>query len=203
MNKMSSVLYNILEWITRFAYLQLIWVLFTLVGGFLFGIFPATMAMYAIIRTWLRGDTEIAILQSFWKFYKNDFLKSNLLGAILLVIGAIIGLDLYYIQQTGDTLLSWTSAPLFAFMILFLLFVFYLFPAFVHYDLSNFSIMKNAFFIMLIHPLHSLLMLLCLGSLAVIMYIIPALAFIFGASTVSFITMWLSLHVFNQISKKG
>ncbi|RTR36175.1 DUF624 domain-containing protein [Robertmurraya yapensis] len=203
MNKMSSVIYNILNWITRFAYLQLVWVLFTLVGGFLFGIFPATVAMYAIIRAWLRGDTEIAIFQSFWKFYKNDFLKSNSLGVFLLLVGAIIGLDLYYIQQTSDTLLSWTSAPLFAFMILFLLFVFYLFPAFVHYDLNNFSIMKNAFFIMLIHPLHSLLMLLGLASIAIIMYIIPALAFIFGASTVSFITMWLSLHAFHHVSKKG
>lgn len=201
MNKMSSTIYNILEWITRFAYLQLIWILFTLVGGILFGIFPSTISMYAIIRRWLRGDTEFAIFQCFWKFYKNDFLKSNRLGIFLLLAGSIIGLDLYYIQQTSNSFLSWTSAPLFAFMILFLLFVFYVFPAFVHYELSVFLVMKNAFLIMLIHPLHSIFMLLCLASLAVIMYIIPALAFIFGASTVSFITMWLSLHAFNRVHK--
>lgn len=201
MNKMSSAIYNILEWITRFAYLQLLWLLFTLVGGILFGFFPSTISMYAIIRRWLRGDTEFAIFKYFWRFYKNDFLKSNLLGVFLLLVGSIIGLDLYYIQQTSNTFLSWTSAPLFAFMILFLLLVFYVFPAFVHYELSIFLVIKNAFLIMLIHPLHSFLMLLCLASLAVIMYIIPALAFIFGASTVSFITMWLSLHAFNRVQK--
>lgn len=203
MNTMSSTIYQILEWITRFAYLQLLWICFTLAGGILLGILPATIAMYAIMRCWLRGETEIAIFKSFWKYYKNDFLKSNQLGVFLMIIFALIGIDLYYIHETSNTILSWTSAPLFAFIILFLLFVFYLFPAFVHYDLRNFSLMKNAFLIMLIHPLHSLLMILCLASLLVIMRVLPALAFIFGASSFAFITMWLSLHAFNRMQKKG
>lgn len=198
MNSTSGFIYNVLEWITRFAYVNLLWILFSLLGAVLFGFYPATLAMFAICRDWLRGDTGKAIFPSFWEYYRRDFVKSNGLGLFVTAIVAFIAADIFYIQTSSENL-SWTYIPLFAFMLLFAMFLFYLFPAFVHFDMKNGQVIKNAFLIMLVNPLNTLLIFICLGSLAVIMQAVPALAVIFGGSSFAYIIMWLALRSFKKV----
>src|SRR5690554_2101428 len=146
MNLFTSTIYRATEWITRLAYLNLLWIFFTLTGLLLFGFFPSTLAMYAIVRDWLNGKTDIVIFKNFWNYYKTEFVKSNLLGLFLITIIVLIGLDIYYVQMNDFT---WISIPLYAMILLFILFLFYLFPAFTHFDLNLFPLIKNTFFIML------------------------------------------------------
>ncbi|WP_421102885.1 DUF624 domain-containing protein [Sporosarcina psychrophila] len=61
MNPTSGFTYNVFEWITRLAYIYLLWILFSLAGGMISGFFPATIAMFAISREWLKGISEIPI----------------------------------------------------------------------------------------------------------------------------------------------
>lgn len=145
MNAISSFIYNALEWITRLAYLNLLWLFFTLLGGVIFGFFPSTTSMFAIVREWLKGETEIPLFSTFWKHFKEEFMKSNLLGVLVTLIIVIIGLDIIYIQSTNSDLLTWTYLPLFAFMLLFIMFLFYLFPSFVHFNLKLGPIIKIPF----------------------------------------------------------
>ncbi|GAB3058964.1 YesL family protein [Virgibacillus ainsalahensis] len=202
MNSLANGLYTILEWIMKFAYINVLWVLFTLAGGVIFGIFPSTIAMFSIIRKWLTVNPDIPVFKTFWEYFKQEFLKSNRLGIVIIFISLLVGLDIYYIQSSSNDMLTWTYIPLFAFILLFIFFLFYLFPVFVHYDLKVRHIMKHAFLIMLISPVHLLLMILCLASLYFVMYLLPATAVIFGGSAYAFITMWLSLHAFNRIQQK-
>lgn len=202
MNAASSFIYNILEWITRFAYLNLLWIVFTLAGGVIFGFFPSTTAMFAVSREWLKGNTDKPVFKTFWEFYRIDFWKSNRLGIVVAFVALLIVLDILYIQSSNE-LLSWTYAPLFAFMLLFLLFLFYLFPSFVHYDINVRGIMKNAFLLMLINPINNVLILLTLVPLYFLMSFIPALIVIFGGSLYAFITMWYALQAFNKAHKKN
>lgn len=202
MNYASGVIYNAMEWLTRFAYINLLWALFSLLGGMIFGVFPATTAMFTLIREWLKGNVDIPIFSSFWKQYKSEFIKSNLLGLFIALIGVMIYIDVQYIKYSLNTM-ALTYIPLFAFMLLFILFLLYIFPAFVHYDLKIPQLIKNAFLIMLINPLHNLLMVICLVAIFFVMRAIPALAFIFGGSTYAFITMWMCLNAFNKISRKA
>src|SRR5699024_1499262 len=83
---MNSKLYNILEWITKFAYVNLLWFVFTLAGGIILGFYPATVAMFAMVRDWLRGKSDLPVLKTYWNYYKTDFFKSNLLGLIFLYL---------------------------------------------------------------------------------------------------------------------
>ncbi|TWT25384.1 YesL family protein [Planomicrobium sp. CPCC 101110] len=202
MNAASSFIYNILEWITRFAYLNLLWLLFTLAGGIVFGFFPSTTAMFAVSREWLRGNTDKPLFSTFWDYYRTDFWKSNRLGLFVTVIIALIALDIFYIQGSSE-LSTWTYAPLFAFMLLFILFLFYLFPSFVHYDIKVRSVFKNSFFLMLVNPINNVLILLTIVPLFFLMSLVPALAVIFGGSAYAFITMWFALHAFNKTHKAG
>ncbi|WP_099159559.1 YesL family protein [Virgibacillus ndiopensis] len=200
MNKTSGAIYSGLEWITRFAYVNLLWILFSLMGGIVLGFFPATTAMFTIVRQWIKGNSDIPVMKSFWEFYKADFWKSNRLGLFVAGIVAIIGIDIFYIQL--NNVLDWRNIPLYAFMLIFILFAFYVFPAFVHYDLKVLSVIKNAFLIMLISPLHSLLMIISLVSIYFIVQALPALAFIFGGSIYAFLTMGLSYNAFLKIEKR-
>ncbi|WP_077624698.1 YesL family protein [Sediminibacillus massiliensis] len=203
MNATSSFLYRSMEWITRFAYANLLWFLFTLMGGVLLGIFPATTALFALNREWLKGNGDLPVFRTFWTYYKKDFLKSNLLGLFLGAAILLIVIDFLFMHVNTNDLWKIAYLPLFGFMALFVLFFFYVFPAFVHFDLKVGQIMKNAFLIMLINPIHSFLMAVCLVSIFLIMRAIPALAFIFGASVYAFITMWISYHAFNRTRNKN
>ena len=203
MNSTNNFFYNIAEWITRFAYLNLLWVSFTLIGGILFGFFPATIAMFAITREWLKGNTDKPIFKSFWAYYRKDFLKSNLLGLFIVIVSIIITADILYIQTNSNEFLTWTYIPLFAFMLIFIMLLFYIFPTFVHFELKVGKVIKNATLIMLINPINTFLIFLCLVPLFFIMKTLPALLFIFGGSSYAFITMWISLQAFNKANIKS
>lgn len=197
----NNTLYNIFEWITKFAYINLLWIFFTFLGGFFLGFFPATISLFTIIRKWLRGETEIPVYQSFKSYYKKEFWKSNRLGIFISFLAALAAIDIYFLQSHINDPIIWIQIPLFAFMVLLLLFLFYIFPTFVHFDLKVVQLIRQAFLIMLIHPIHNFLMIICLASLYFVMSIIPALIVIFGVSSYAFITMWISLKTFNRIHK--
>src|SRR5699024_2801656 len=94
-------LFRLCEVVMRLAYVNLLWVLFTALGLGLFGIFPATVALFTVTRKWVMGDHDIPIFSTFWHTYRKEFFKSTLFGFILFVIGYIIYVDLVYLP-TGD-----------------------------------------------------------------------------------------------------
>src|SRR5699024_12214914 len=197
---MNSKLCTIFEWITKFAYVNLFWFVFTLAGGIILGLYPATVAMFAMVRDWLRGKSDLPVLKTYWKYYKADFFKSNLLGIFINILIALMAVDIFYI--TLNELLTWAHIPLFPFTLVVILFLFYVFPRFVHFDLKVIPLIKNAFLIMIISPSYSFLIIVSLVSVYFIMKFIPALFFIFGGITYAFITTWLGLHAFNNVKQK-
>ncbi|KHF39106.1 YesL family protein [Halalkalibacter okhensis] len=199
---MSRALYSILEWITRFAYINLLWIFFTLAGGIILGLFPATIAMFSLIRQWLKGRSDLPVFHSFWQYYKSEFAKSNRLGILLYLISFIFIFNIFFLQANIGELLTWTAAPLLAGLLLFILILFYLFPAYVHFDLKVLQIIKNAFLTMLVSPLHTFFILVSLGAFYVIVTVIPPLGIVFGASFYSFITLWAALNAFGRIQQK-
>ncbi|AQQ52383.1 YesL family protein [Planococcus lenghuensis] len=202
MNSTSSFLYNVVDWIAKFAFLNVLWIAFSLLGAVVLGVFPATAALFAVIRQWLKGNAGMPVFATFWRYYRQEFIKSNLLGLFVWLMLVLIGLDVLYIQAAGGDL-AWTHIPLFAFMLLVVLFLFYLFPVFVHYDIPNSQVVKNAFLLMLVNPLTSIMIIFCLVPLFIIMRAFPATAFIFGASSYAFITMWLCLNTFNKANERA
>lgn len=203
MDSTRGLLYSVTEWITRFAYLNLLLLVFSLLGGVILGFFPALTAMFSVIRQWLRGNTDLPVLKTYWDYYRKDFWKSNVIGLFVGSIIALIAIDILFIQANGSTGLAWTNIPLFAFMLLFLLFLFHLFPTFAHYDVSAGKVIKHAFLLTLVNPVSSLFILLCLVPLVFIMQLAPALAFIFGGSVYAFITMWITMKVFDKAQQKN
>ena len=81
-------LYWTVELITLLAVLQLMWIGLTLFGLVLFGITPATVAMFTTLRKRLQGEDDLKLLvKTYWKTYKIEFISSNKIGIIILSIG--------------------------------------------------------------------------------------------------------------------
>lgn len=201
MNTISSTLYSIFEWISRLAFLQLLWILFTIIGGFIFGFFPSTIAMYSIIKKWLNGETEIKIFSSFWYFFKLEFFKANKLGVIIYIVSIIYFWDFVYIHHLNDSNFTMLQIFILSSFFIFILFLFYLFPSFVYFNENIITIIKNSLLIMLINPIVTFFMLVNLILFFVICNYLPALYLFFSGSVTAFITSWLSQYAFSKIKR--
>jgi uncharacterized membrane protein YesL len=190
------------EWIVRFAYTNMLWILFTLMGGIILGIFPATTAMFAVVRRWLLGETDIPVFKTFWGFYREDFLKSNLLGLILTMIGLALYIDYQLLYQVGNDALRWLHYLFLTITSLFLLTLLYTFPVFVHYQLKVLQVLKTSFFIMAVSPLSTIMMIA--GSILIYFSLVsfPGFVPIFSASLLSFLIMWAAHLSFLKIDRK-
>ena len=150
--------YNFSNWIMRFAYVNLLWIIFTLAGLIIFGVFPATIAMFAIVRKWIRDDTDIPVFKTFWLTYKKAVLNGNILGLALFIIGFILYVDFIFLREVTSGFLQYMYYPLLLLILLFSLTALYIFPVIAHYEMTFLQVMKNAFFIMIMNPPITLLM---------------------------------------------
>ncbi|GAA3329844.1 hypothetical protein GCM10020331_079970 [Ectobacillus funiculus] len=63
----------------------------------MFGFMPATVALFTIVRKWLMKEIDIPIWRTFLTVYKKmNSEKSNILGLILAVGGALIYVDFQF-----------------------------------------------------------------------------------------------------------
>ncbi|MCH1624613.1 YesL family protein [Fredinandcohnia quinoae] len=202
MNKTVNRIYSATEWIAKFAYVNLLWIGFSLLGLVVLGFFPATISMFAVIRKWIRSETDIPIFQTFWSTYKSEFIRGNGLGLLVIVVGGLIVLDLAFMRNSGNSFISVIHIPLYLFMLAAVMTIFYLFPVYVHYELKLFQMIKNSFFMMLIHPIENLVMISGLAAMFFVVKFIPGLGFFFGGSLSAAIIMATGFLAFNKIDKR-
>lgn len=183
--------YTFCIWITRFAYLNLLWALFTITGLVIFGFFPATTAMFAVTRKWILGEKEIAIFSTFWEVYKKEFLKSNILGLLLFLVGYVLSIEFQILRTMDEVAYFIASYAVLVFFLILFIVLLYIFPIYTHFNLKVFTYLKWSLVIGMIHPILTVfLMFVVIGlNYAVFLYI-PGLLFFFGGSVTAYILMW-------------
>lgn len=97
------------EWIMKFAVTNILWLLFNFPILYLvltalyantfeklqlivitiailapFILFPATVAMFGVVRDWLLAKKGVTLFSSYWNYYKENYLRS-LLGGLVIV----------------------------------------------------------------------------------------------------------------------
>ncbi|MBP1969258.1 putative membrane protein YesL [Virgibacillus natechei] len=190
------------EWIVKFAYLNVLWFLFMVLGLGIFGIFPATIAMFTIIRKWIMGDTNRRMFPLFWETYKTEFIKSNKLGVIFAVIGFILYIDLLFVFTVENTYAGYLFFPLIMMALVYVLTLLYVFPVYVHYDITIRQTIKNAFFIMVFSPISSALLVLSIFTLWFLAISFPAVIPFFSVNVLSWLVMYFANHSFLKIQRK-
>lgn len=193
----SSGIYQTCLWVSKLAYVNFLWILFTLLGLGIFGFMPATVALFSITRKWMMGVQNVSIFSQFWKTYREEFLKSNFLGSILIVIGFILFLDLAYLPTTG-LFFTVMRVGLTICGLLFLIVLLYVFPMYVHYDWNNRRYIKYALLLGAAYPHLTVSMLAGIALLYLFLVAIPGLIPFFSVSVLAVVIMGGSFLVFKK-----
>ncbi|WP_353961104.1 DUF624 domain-containing protein [Neobacillus sp. CF12] len=124
----------------KLAYLNFLWIIFTVGGLIVFGMIPATVSLFAIVRKWLiTKETDLPIFHTFYQNYKNEFLKSNKLGLVLVLMGLFLYYDFKLIMLSGGMLQYTLTVPLLLISIFYCITLLYIFPVYVHFDQKVFQ----------------------------------------------------------------
>lgn len=177
----TNGIYRFCEWVTRLAYLNILWAFFTAVGFIVFGIGPSTVAMYTVTRKWLQGHTDIPVYRTFMHAYKREFWRANKLSWILLTVMAVFYVDFVIFGWMGQE----TSVFALIFMILLLIFtiVFLMvFPVYVHYDIPLSKTFKYAVLIGFSRPFYTIGMLAgAVGAILISLIHVTVIIFFSGS----------------------
>lgn len=170
-------LYRFSEWILRLTVSNFLWLAFNLPVVYLtanlffvttsdqllvngitiallapFIFFPATSALFGIVRKWSLGELDVKIIRTFWKNYRENYLRSMVGGLVIVPLWMILIFDFIYFSKL--------NSPLFYLFIAIGLFMFgftiNFFCNTVHFHLKFFVSLKNAFLLSIGRPVHTL-----------------------------------------------
>lgn len=196
-------IYGICEWITKLAYVNILWWLFTLAGAIVFGVAPATVALFTVVRKWLLfNDNDVPIFKTFLSTYKKEFLRANKIGLYIGGGAYILYIDFLYLVNIGETFQLAFSVFLCVILVFYAITLLYLFPIYVHYELRFLQYIKYSFFIGMANPLMTLTMFFSIILLTVLFMYIPGLIPFFSISSLSVVLMWCALRGFRKIEEK-
>jgi uncharacterized membrane protein YesL len=200
--KTMGKLFIVCEWIMKLVFVNLLWIFFSVAGLVLFGIAPASIALFTIVRKWLMKETDIPIWSTFLSVYQKEFKRSNVLGFCFVLGGAFIAFDFLYVRTLDGTLQTALFVPLLIITAFYLITIVYIFPVYVHYDLKLTDYVKNAFFLGVLNFHITLLMLSSLAAILFLVLYMPALFPFFGVVSIAWVLMFGGMYCFNKIEAR-
>lgn len=190
---------NILEWISRLALLNILWIGFSLLGFVVLGFYPATVAMFAVVRRWAMGDLDAPVFSVFWSSYKKEFLKSNMLGTVISLIGIILFIDYLFLKQASPMVQNLLNVPFLIISLIYICVLLYVFPMYVHYEMKVFHVIKNSFFVMIMNPLPTLLMLVSSVGLVILLSFAPPIMIVCSGNVLALTMAKPAMNAFKKI----
>lgn len=199
MENLAKGYYEICRWIARMALVNLLWVGFSLLGLGVLGFFPATTAMFGVVRKWVSGESEFSVFREFWDLFKVDFIRVNILGYILFGIGLILYVDLKYVQAQPGIFFTILNVLILILLFVFLIALLYIFPVYVHFKLNVKQYIKWSIVIALVHPVITVVIAIGATIAYYVTFIaVPGLMIFFGGSTIAFVVMWGASQTFSK-----
>ena len=198
MNFVNSKFYYVLEKITNFFLLNIIWLLLSLP---LITLYPATAAMFAVLRDWRQGKGS-GVFRSFLRYFKTYFKHSFLYGLLWFLFAAIFIIDLSLINElefSANTSLIMTSL-LFMLGLIVAFNMIYIIPVTIHFNLSFFGKIKHAFLFSIMYFPTTILCILIVAAMTLLVFLVPALMFIVF-STGSYLIFRLCYRTFLKVGQ--
>lgn len=193
---------KVFYWFASLAYLNILWIVFTLIGLIIFGMGPATSALFSVIRKMLREDDEVPITKTFFHYYRKDFLSANGLFFILLITGFVLASDIYFLKITNAGFAKILIFLLLVLSVIYIIISILIFPVYAHYDLKFLENFKYAFILAMIRPHYLLLIIGCLFVAYYILLRLGVLFVFFSFSLGAAIIMSISYKMFLNIKPR-
>jgi uncharacterized membrane protein YesL len=180
MEMMNGRIYKVMEFIMNAFLLNILWLVMCLP---ILTVFPATTAMFGVVRAWQKQG-DIQIFSDFFRIFRENFKQSLLIGFLWMFLAGLLLGDFIIINHLNANM-KYTLFPFFLFLgILYLFVSIYIFPVMVHYQVSWKNAIKNALLFSVSYLHYSILsILIIIGAFALCFYIPAAmmLSFSIGA----------------------
>lgn len=177
MSILESKVYRTLEVFTNFLLLNLLWLAACLP---VVTAFPATAAMFAVVREWTRKN-EPSLLGFFFSSFKRYFWRSLAVGVPWALLGVLLAVNFTLVVEMEPVF----QLPLYVFSSFAgLLYVFtsvYLFPTMVGFEMSWSSVVRNSFLLSVTQPLITLSCMSVMVASVIIFLLLPASALVLGS----------------------
>ncbi|MDP5274540.1 YesL family protein [Chengkuizengella axinellae] len=179
-NGVMGGLYRISEWIMRFAVINILWlicsipVMFLVLISFLmeelsqiilnliiigivspFTLFPATAAMFVVVRKWLTGDEDTPLFKTYFKGFKENYVQSMLGGILYNILITVMIVNINFYDQM-ENLSQYLAVVILILLVLTIISIFNYFSLMVHLHLKFRILIKNAFLLTIGKPFNSL-----------------------------------------------
>lgn len=197
----SNVVYTICDWVARLAYINLLWIIFTLGGFVVFGFFPATIAMLATLRQFIRKNHP-PVFQTFWNYYKKEFINSNKLGLVIVAIGLILFVNIRFLQSTSTNMSSFLFYSSIIMSGIYLLIICYTLASYVEVEQPLSVHLKNALLITISNPLPSLFIIFGFAAVYFAISYISGLGFFFSISMLGLVILSSANMAYKTILRK-
>ncbi|MGP4098032.1 YesL family protein [Nonomuraea sp. KM90] len=182
-----------LIWAVR---LNLIWLVFTLAGGVILGLGPATVAAYTLARRHARNET-IQVWREFWLVYRREFVRASLLVLPAALVATVLVGNYLYFSALGPDMGALRIATFVALIALAGVGA-YVGPLYAHYDLPLWAYWPKATQLALLRPASSALLLLALSAIAFATSVAPILAPMISFGAWIYLNTWLCLRFFQE-----
>lgn len=196
----NSPLMKVMKWIERMFHVQFLWILYSLRGLVVAGLFPATAAMFATMRRLIRIPGGFGLNDYFKKEYKANFKKANGLGYLLVIL-----LFLFILNFRSAQLMEGTAGMIFVILSFVMIVVLFLllissWGVMAHYELGILEIIKHTLIIFSVNPLHVVLLLISLVVFGWASWRLGILLPLVLFSMLAYIVMWLVYDAANRAS---
>ncbi|ENH98154.1 integral membrane protein [Gracilibacillus halophilus YIM-C55.5] len=197
-NKFTNGIQAFCEWVCYFFYLNVFWIIGTLMGGVVLGAGPSTIALFVIARKTAMGEEDIPLWQTFWHEYKRQFLRGSVMIWVLIVLAGVWYLDIRLAFMLEGWFGRFLQVSLVMIGIILVMLVLYIYPFYVHYQMSWIRYFKYAMAFGFLHLNHFLFMIVTIfftySFLAYLQGFIP----LFGISLLVHLNMMLAYQAFKQ-----
>ncbi|MEV7662940.1 DUF624 domain-containing protein [Paenarthrobacter sp. NPDC089316] len=179
--------FDTLVWI---ACLNVLWMVFTVLGGVVFGVGPSTVAAHILVRSRVRGEAA-PLLRRFAREYFHNFAKGNALGLPILAVGVALALNWAFFSAGWDLGSQIASAGI----LLATLFVAgtlcYVFPMFARYELTVPQYFLTSSRFAMRHLAGTVILLFVTAAALFVCRSVPGLVPFFGVGAWLYVTGWL------------
>jgi uncharacterized membrane protein YesL len=175
--------------------LTLLWTVFTLAGGVVLGVGPATVAGYTLARRRASGES-FGAWSSFAVAWRREFGRGSALVLPLAGAALLLVTNYFYYATLGTAATALRLITLVALVVLALIAAYGL-PMAVHYELPTRAYLPKALLFALTRPASSVLLLFLLAAFA---YAVSTYPFVLVAAVGGWIQLstWLCLRFFAE-----
>ncbi|SDB86074.1 Uncharacterized membrane protein YesL [Sanguibacter gelidistatuariae] len=194
---------RVLSWHTRIgdagfrlAHLQLLWIVHALMGGIVLGVYPATAAVFAVLRRdrmeaadWEGARHRPSVWREFHDEWRRELVGANVIGLVLTAGWAVVVYDHRLLRAVDMAAAPVLTGLLWILTVALLVVSASVFVLHAHFAESPARVLRRSAVLTIARPV---LALVCAGILAVALglyYVLPGLAVVFGVVAPAFAIM--------------